>query len=904
MWSTIVKPEKFIAKVVKTAAFRQERECGSNSISSFAKPQPGLGYETQSSRSITSYLLWPRVPESFKSIYFLLACALGFTFYRPHPSALIIALIFWVALEPLAYQARYAWNDLRDADDDQRHPAAEQRRRIPKASDAEECRTNLQAVTIMVLVRIILAFAVTVWFIRPLPARIGGLVILAALIMQAIIYEATRLITKRPGRADLQRPRIPEYCTYVLVGIGYGIRAASGLWFGSGYAASPALLIGLFAFLSLMGTANAMAVWMLEGSTLNTATHENGKSAIIKSHASSLWCIFWRWEKTKNTVLAQRAKSVPWLELRDPLLSPWFIAHILAAAMAGIAGMLLWNTISPKNITWSLYVLVAVGAVSVMFTLARLPVQKGWHVGLGIPLVLLIATAVPHHDAGAVFLVTPFILLVVVYLGTRSSSYETIASGIAGVGQRIGVAAQNWLMDTLKWTLRNTVFSLFISQKMQARIDARKSMLDERYKGHVRPRWLLQFALASIGVWTCFAAPTLTLLAAKIKQIDEVNPSRLGPTGLVPLILSLGAATAFASNIVAGMLSDQTRGEFGRRRPYILGGALGGAIALIALGSASIWWEVLILWCAAQMSLNAMIAGILALVPDKIPAADRAKVTSIFSASQIAGAVLGAAIAGLFPQRAIVSWTIVAVLVVVLAIPLLIGADERPLQTGQNSKRTKLTRVKLGSVFAEFRRQVFDDRNMRLAFSTRFLFQCAITVGETYLLYYLDVNISFMDKSSSLAILTAVLGLSLASTALLFGWKGDTRRPLPRYVALAGWVVATGATLLGLVAVLKPTGVVAWPAITVAAIVLGVGFGLFAPSDLDINTRILPMPQHHGAHLGFLNGASTLPQVAGPVISLFAASASSTYALPYFAMAFLALIGSFVARRIDLNRQE
>ncbi len=85
-------------------------------------------------------------------------------------------------------------------------------------------------------------------------------------------------------------------------------------------------------------------------------------------------------------------------------------------------------------------------------------------------------------------------------------------------------------------------------------------------------------------------------------------------------VLAVGALFALAGNPLFGWFSDRTTSTWGMRRPWLVGGALAGfSIAVDRLCQApSISW-LLVGWCLAQLSFNAVLAPLAALLPDHIP---------------------------------------------------------------------------------------------------------------------------------------------------------------------------------------------------------------------------------------------------------------------------------------------
>src|SRR6516165_8669712 len=86
-------------------------------------------------------------------------------------------------------------------------------------------------------------------------------------------------------------------------------------------------------------------------------------------------------------------------------------------------------------------------------------------------------------------------------------------------------------------------------------------------------------ALANLGLYLGYIGPISVLLPNQVQAIA-------GPAHKVVVlgwVTGIGAAVAMVANPVAGALSDRTTSRLGRRRPWIAGGALAGAAALVLL---------------------------------------------------------------------------------------------------------------------------------------------------------------------------------------------------------------------------------------------------------------------------------------------------------------------------------
>jgi len=131
--------------------------------------------------------------------------------------------------------------------------------------------------------------------------------------------------------------------------------------------------------------------------------------------------------------------------------------------------------------------------------------------------------------------------------------------------------------------------------------------------------------------------------------LQNVNTSRIFQTlganiNELAILWIAGPATGLLVQPVIGYLSDRTSGRFGRRRPYILGGAIVATLALFAMPNApSLWVASLVLWVLTA-SINIAMEPFRALVADQLPEEQRTAgfATQVFFIG--AGAVFASAL--------------------------------------------------------------------------------------------------------------------------------------------------------------------------------------------------------------------------------------------------------------------
>ena len=108
-------------------------------------------------------------------------------------------------------------------------------------------------------------------------------------------------------------------------------------------------------------------------------------------------------------------------------------------------------------------------------------------------------------------------------------------------------------------------------------------------------------------------------------------------------------------NPLAGRLSDRTTSRMGRRKPWVLYGALLGALGIArALASQSTVLGLAVVWGFCQATINGAYAGLTATIPDQVPVRQRGFVSGWVGLAQTVGIVLGVALVSVVvrPPRA------------------------------------------------------------------------------------------------------------------------------------------------------------------------------------------------------------------------------------------------------------
>lgn len=401
--------------------------------------------------------------------------------------------------------------------------------------------------------------------------------------------------------------------------------------------------------------------------------------------------------------------------------------------------------------------------------------------------------------------------------------------------------------------------------------------------------FIVAYALAYFGLWAALLTPVVVSLAIKVQQVAPQSPARS-----LSLVLGIGALLALVSNPVFGRLSDRTTSRFGMRRPWLLGGAVAGALALGVIATAQSVLVILVGWCLAQLAYNALFAAITALLPDQVPPEQRGKISGILGMCQPPALVGGAFLAQLgsgnlwmFMGPAAVALVTVVGLVVVLK-------DDRRQRPGYRPSRYTL-REFASSFWVNLRRHP----DFGWAFLSRFLLFMAVATLITYQVYYLSdkLGITTDEVPRLIFISVVVLNAVIVPASILSGWVSDR---LGRRKAL---VFASALILAAGVAIIAFAG--SFPVFLIGVAIAGIGHGLYIAVDLALVSEVLPNPDDAAKDLGVFNIASAGPQSLAPAIAplflavpLFASGEGGNYTTLFLAAAIFAALGAFAIRPV------
>ena len=366
-------------------------------------------------------------------------------------------------------------------------------------------------------------------------------------------------------------------------------------------------------------------------------------------------------------------------------------------------------------------------------------------------------------------------------------------------------------------------------------------------------RWKLLLSL-----FLCF----FTLLALYCGVLAVLLPNQIAMLAPEHKVQNLGLLffiTSIFSTLttpVAGALSDRTRSRFGRRTPWIVGGAAVGAIALGLVALMPNFWTITLLWVIAATSLNSMQPALTAVVADRFAENERGTASGFVGAGMTAGCSVGMIVAGRLADRMFLGYGVFAAAILVCCILFVVLNPDRS-SSNVPSKDFKLDQFARGFWISP---KAYPD--FWWAFAGRFTIYMGYQAIVTYLLYILEDYVHLGTKEANIAIgtLSAVTFVCVVSSSVISGFLSDWIKRRKPFVFAASLIMGTAL----IVPIFLPT----FEGMKAYAALIGLGYGAFMSIDMALMTQVLPKTNGDtGKDLGLLTTAINIPQIISPVLA-------------------------------------
>ena len=395
----------------------------------------------------------------------------------------------------------------------------------------------------------------------------------------------------------------------------------------------------------------------------------------------------------------------------------------------------------------------------------------------------------------------------------------------------------------------------------------------------VRVGWgfISLYTLAYMSTCLVFLAPVLVTLALKVNSLVGITRA---PNSLA-LVTGVGALLSVVGNPFFGRMSDRTSSSFGMRRPWLVIGLVGGSLGILIVALAPNIAVVLLGWCIAQLMFNALLAALVAVLPDQVPVTQRGAVSGVLGVCLPVASVSGTFVVQLFAGNQLEMFMLPCAIggffILLFALTL---HDRRLVKVEKPAWSLR----ELASTFYIDPRKCPD---FAWAFASRFMFVLAYAFLVTYQAYYLLDKIGSAEHDVPRQIFLGTLAQSgvLIAASVIGGHLSDRTGRRKIFILIAATVY--GLALFAIAVASNFNGFLIGMAIS------GLGFGMYGAVDFALVVDVLPDKTNAAKDLGVFNMAGALPFSIAPAIApVILSIGNGSYGTLYAVAGVCAILGA------------
>ena len=358
------------------------------------------------------------------------------------------------------------------------------------------------------------------------------------------------------------------------------------------------------------------------------------------------------------------------------------------------------------------------------------------------------------------------------------------------------------------------------------------------------------YTLAYFGTCLVLIAPLLVTLALKINSLVGIEQA---PNSLA-LVTGTGALLAMVGNPFFGRMSDRTSSPLGMRRPWMIIGLVGGTVGVLIVALAPNVPVVLVGWCIAQLFFNALLAAMIAVLPDQVPTDQRGLVAGVLGICLPIASVSGTFLVQLFTGNQLAMFLVPCALGGVFILLFAITLKDRRL--AKTDKPIWSLREFASTFYVNPRKR----QDFAWAFASRFLFVTAYAFLITYQAYYLldKIGSAEADVPRQIFLGTLVQSTFVILASLVGGKLSDWTGRRKIFVLIAAIIYGLALFAIAIASDFN--------AFLVGMAIGGLGFGAYVAVDLALVADVLP-EKEKAKDLGVMNIAGALPFSIAPAIA-------------------------------------
>ncbi len=385
------------------------------------------------------------------------------------------------------------------------------------------------------------------------------------------------------------------------------------------------------------------------------------------------------------------------------------------------------------------------------------------------------------------------------------------------------------------------------------------------------------YTLAFISTSLMFIAPLLVTLALKVNSLVGIERA---PDSLA-LVAGVAALLAMVGNPFFGKMSDRTTSRLGMRRPWMVIGLVGGSLGILVVALAPSIAVVLVGWCLAQLFFNALLAALVAVLPDQVPAAQRGLVAGLLGVCTPIASVSGTFLVKLFTGSQLAMFLAPCAIGGFFILLFAVTLKDRRLAT--KDKPAWSLREFASTFYVNPRR----NPDFAWAFASRFMFVLAYAFLATYQAYYLleKIGSSKAEVPQQIFLGTLTQSAVVVAASLIGGRLSDRTGRRKIFVLTAS--IVYGVAMFVIAVASNFNGFLVGMAIG------GLGFGIYVAVDLALVVDVLPGKDNAAKDLGVFNMAGALPfSIAPGIAPAILAVGGGSYGVLYGVAGVCAIVGA------------
>ena len=402
------------------------------------------------------------------------------------------------------------------------------------------------------------------------------------------------------------------------------------------------------------------------------------------------------------------------------------------------------------------------------------------------------------------------------------------------------------------------------------------------------------FGFALSALWSSLHAIILPL-----RLLDFVAESQKNT--YLGLLTFTGLLLAIIVQPIAGAISDRSGFSWGRRRPYILIGAILVVLLLPGIGFCGSYVAIFIIYCLVQVSSNTAQGPYQAFIPDLVPEGRRGLASGVKTLLEVLGGVALLYPVAFFMERyspgegASWLWMALSALAIALLgvmIATVITVRERP---GVGGSQLPL----LSTLYKSFQIDIKANRNFVWFLVSRLFILMAFTTLQTFALYFLRDVVEVASPAAATAKFSIVAVAGMLAAVYPAGRLSDRvgRQPI---AVTSGLVSALGISLIFLFQH-------SYTLIMLCGGLVGIAFGAFMSTNWALATDLVAKGEE-ARYLGLTNlataGGGALARLIGPVIDFFNTYDTKLgYQIMLLACFIYFVVGSLLLLKIKVPRQ-